>query len=119
MEPDGVYKFMKMGTLECGGQGRNRTAAANLFRDVRSRTYGQSSMKTQGLRDNDLDSIWTPGPFWTPDGLHRTGVGSVARLLLRARLYPPFQSCLINHETTFTCLYRKSPMDYHRSDVRT
>jgi len=27
-------------------------------------------MKTQDLRGNDLDSIWTPEPFWTPHGLH-------------------------------------------------
>jgi hypothetical protein len=27
-------------------------------------------MKTQELRDNDLDAIWTPEAFWTPRGLH-------------------------------------------------
>ena len=27
-------------------------------------------MKTQELRDNDLDAIWTPEGFWTPNGLH-------------------------------------------------
>jgi hypothetical protein len=27
-------------------------------------------MKTQDLRDNDLDSIWTPGPFSVGFGLH-------------------------------------------------
>ena len=27
-------------------------------------------MKTQDLRDNDLDAIWTPEAFWTPRGLH-------------------------------------------------
>jgi hypothetical protein len=27
-------------------------------------------MKTQDLREKDLDSIWTPGAFWTPRGLH-------------------------------------------------
>jgi hypothetical protein len=31
-------------------------------------------MKTQDLRDNDLDSIWTPGPFWTPQGLQTATV---------------------------------------------
>jgi len=27
-------------------------------------------MKTQDLRDKDLDAIWTPEAFWTPPGLH-------------------------------------------------
>jgi hypothetical protein len=65
---------------------------------------------------------------WTPRNRHRFG-GSVLILLghyrfgssiaLTRAVDPPFQCCLNNHETTFTCLYRKSPMDYHRSDVRT
>ena len=57
---------MKMGggvsvsLLKHGGQGRNRTADASLFRDVRSITYKALRLKTKELRDNDLDSIWTP-----------------------------------------------------------
>ena len=27
-------------------------------------------MKTEDLRDNDLDAIWTPEAFWTPPRLH-------------------------------------------------
>ena len=46
--------------LNNGGQGRNRTAAASLFRAVRSITYEVHSMKTKELRVIDLDSIWTP-----------------------------------------------------------
>ena len=54
---------MKNGSLqiiENGGQGRNRTADASLFRAVRSRTYKAPSMKVKDLRDDGLDSIWTP-----------------------------------------------------------
>jgi hypothetical protein len=55
--------MFETGKFKSGGQGRNRTADASLFRDVRSTAYRQSSMKTQDLRDNDLDSIWTPRHF--------------------------------------------------------
>jgi hypothetical protein len=32
-------------------------------------------MKTQDLRENDLDAIWTPGPFSGGSGLHKDSTG--------------------------------------------
>jgi hypothetical protein len=43
-----------------GGQGRNRTADASLFRAALSMTYESSIHKTKDLDVFDLDSIWTP-----------------------------------------------------------
>jgi len=56
--------------LECGGQGRNRTADASLFRAVRSIAYVWPCLKTQDLRVNGLDSIWMPETLLGRFGLH-------------------------------------------------
>jgi len=66
MESNSARRFMKIGCFRRSGQGRNRTAAASLFRDVRSITYRQPSMKKQDLRQNKGDAIWTPRGVWTP-----------------------------------------------------
>ena len=57
--------------LKNGGQGRNRTADASLFRAARSITYDAPYMKTKELHDNDLDSIWTPVVNLFEFGLHQ------------------------------------------------
>ena len=65
---------MKNGSLkviENGGQGRNRTADASLFRDAGSITYKAPSRKTQELHVKDLDSIWTPVVNILEFGLHQ------------------------------------------------
>jgi hypothetical protein len=54
----------------CGGQGRNRTADASLFRAGGSITYRQVSRSFMDLRALSLDSIWTPGAILKEVGLH-------------------------------------------------
>jgi hypothetical protein len=31
-------------------------------------------MKTRDLHDSDVDAIWSPEAFWTPNGLHNAVV---------------------------------------------
>jgi hypothetical protein len=64
--PEEGPQVYEKGKLKYGGQGRNCTASASLFRDVRSITYRQPFMKTRDLHDNDLDSRAFLGRF----GLH-------------------------------------------------
>jgi hypothetical protein len=54
----------------CGGQGRNRTADASLFRAVGSITYKAVFRGFIELRAFDLDAIWTPGAIPIEVGLH-------------------------------------------------
>src|SRR5581483_5370550 len=56
--------------FECGGQGRNRTADASLFRAVGSITYRPVYRVFITLRALNLVSGWTPGRSPVGVGLH-------------------------------------------------
>ena len=52
-----------------GGQGRNRTADASLFRAARSTTYRRFSSVFIDIQVPKVDSIWTPGRSLDQGGL--------------------------------------------------
>jgi hypothetical protein len=72
-DSDGTWKGSQVyetGKFRGGGQGRNRTADASLFRAARSITYRRVSGGFIDLRTFSLDSIWTPDAISIEVGLH-------------------------------------------------
>jgi hypothetical protein len=74
-----------------GGPVATRTPDLYRVKVVPVNHLQTSALKTQGLRDRDLDLKWTSSRVWTLHGPHTLVRGMAQRLLLRARSF-----CLFN-----------------------